>query len=147
MMCQTFLLRERESGGELGQIIRRHALRALLLAKSLLSNRCCLCSTSFDGIQLLVSKYPCIQFRCEPLVKWSSMTSRPMAPLWVVQLLPTSPEDPISRCDQNETQWPLLSTCANIERGGSRWDWKGALHGLHSKDVRVNQLWVSSCFR
>ena len=38
-----------------------------------------------------------------PLVEWSFMTGRPMFPLWVIQLLPTSPGDPTSCCNQNET--------------------------------------------
>ena len=37
-----------------------------------------------------------------PLIEWRFMSS-PMVPLWVVQLLPTSPGDPTSRCDQNES--------------------------------------------
>ena len=45
---------------------RRHTLWALLFAKSLLSNRCRLCSANFDRIQLLVSKYPWIRLHSEP---------------------------------------------------------------------------------
>ena len=45
---------------------RRHTLWALLFAKSLLSNRCRLCSAKFDRIQLLVSKYPWIRLHSEP---------------------------------------------------------------------------------
>jgi len=41
-------------------------LWALLLAQLLLSSWCCLCSASFDGIQLPVSKYPWIQLPREP---------------------------------------------------------------------------------
>ena len=54
-----------------------------------------------------------------PLIEWSFMASRRMVPLCVVQLLPTSPGDPTSRCDQNESQWLLPSTCTDTERSGA----------------------------
>ena len=69
-------------------LTRRHALWALLLAKSLSPNRCCLCSASF-----LCLSTPGFDFAA--LVEWSFLTSHPMFPLWVVQLLPTSPDLPL----------------------------------------------------
>ena len=72
--------------------------------------------------QLLVSKYPWIEDSTSPrnpLIERTFITSRRIVPLWVVQLLLTSPGDPTSRCDQNESQWRLSSTCTDTEKSGS----------------------------
>ena len=42
-----------------------------------------------------ISKYPWIRLRRKPPSEWSFLTSHPMFPLWVVQLLPTSPDLPL----------------------------------------------------
>ena len=52
-----------------------------------------------------------------PLIEWSFMTSRRMAPGSFNYVLQTSPGDPTSRCDQNETRWPLSSTCTDTDIG------------------------------
>ena len=94
-----------------------------LWALLLLSSRCFLCSASFDEGTASSLEAP-IESSTPPrtpLVERGFMTSRPMFPLWVVQLLPTLPEDPhsASRCNQNETRWPLSLTCTDIEKAGS----------------------------
>ena len=99
---------------------RRHALWALLLSKLFLSNPCCLCSANFDGIQLLVSNNPWIPLCCNPLFKWSFLMSHPIFPLWVVQLLLTSPDLLLW------SRWLPSSTCTDLERAGSCWDSKDA---------------------
>ena len=65
------------------------------------------------------------------------MTSRPIFPFYVVQRLPTPPGDPYStrRWNQNETQWPHSSTCADVQSARSHSD---------SKHVRRVRPWVSS---
>ena len=70
---------------------------ALLLTKSLVSSRCCLCSVSFDGGT--ASSLKAHMDSTPPqtaLVKWSFVTGRPMFLHWVVQPLSTSPDDPYS---------------------------------------------------
>ena len=74
---------------------RRHTLRPTC-GPPYFQNCCCQVNIVF------VSKYPWIQLRREPLIESSFMSSSRMVPLWVVQLLPTSPGDPTSGCDQNE---------------------------------------------
>ena len=56
--------------------------------------------------QLLVSKYLPMDSTSSrtALVRWSFLASRPMFPLWAVQLLPTSPQDQTYRRDQNESR-------------------------------------------
>ena len=103
--------------------LRPTRLWALLLVKSVLSSRCCLCSASFDEGTASSLEAP-IKSSTPPRTPLAStvergfMTSRP---LWVVQLLPTLPGNlhSASRCNQNETRWPLLSTCTDIKRARS----------------------------
>ena len=73
----------------------------LLLTKSLVSSRCCLCSVSFDGgtassLEVRIDSTP----PQTALVKRSFVTSRPMFLHWVVQPLSTSPDNAYlaSRC-------------------------------------------------
>ena len=103
--------------------IATHQVWTLLLAKSFCQGRCCLCSASFDEGTASSLEAPIASSTLPrtPLVEQRFMTSRPMFPLWVVQLLPTFPGDihSASRCNQNETRWPLPSTCTDIERARS----------------------------
>ena len=74
---------------------------ALLLTKSLVSSRCCLCSVSFDGgtASSLEARMDSTPPQTAP-VKRSFVTIRPMIPPWVVQPLSTSPDNAYlaSRC-------------------------------------------------
>ena len=67
-------------------------------------------------------------FVANPPRRMEFLKSHPMFPLWVVQLLPTSPDLPVW------SRWPPSSTCTAIEREGICWD---------SKDVRRVSTWAS----
>ena len=96
------------------------------------------CSASFDGGTASSLKAPIDSTPPQtPFLKGGFMASLPMFPLKVVQRLPTPPGDsyPTSRWNQNETRWPLSSTCTDVESAGSHWD---------SKHARRVRSWSSS---
>ena len=119
-------------------------LWALLLAKSLVSSRCCLCSASFDGGTASSLEAPIDSTPPQtPFLKGGFMASLPLFPLYVVQLQPTSPGDPYStsHCNQSDGRFRQY---VSIQR---EWGVVGIQsmreelsHGLHRKDVRVHQL-------
>ena len=108
-------------------------LWAVLLAKSLVSSGCCLCSASFDGGTAssleapIDSTLPRIPRRRGFHDVVQCFLSR------LFSHLPTSlPNLPLQ---SNETRWPLSSPCTDTERAGSRWD---------SKHARRVRSWSSS---
>ena len=88
---------------------------ALLLTKSLVSSRCCLCSVSFDGgtassLEVCINSTP-----PQTALVRSFVTSRPMFLHWVVQPLSTSPDDPYSA-----SRWKIKSMADFVSMYGDR---------------------------